>query len=376
MREIIKHRGTNGEFSLVALHEGRGSSKFSINGTSPENWAGNRICYVSMPYFDLKRDVLCAELWVCATDLSDAHKITDVRAGRHNAVEASWVDDERIAYVSREGPDGHSIFVVDSTNGEVLYGPIFGRICHQARKHLVAFGVTPETALANHLYEEIQKAGIYTLDCDSGEIRLVIPTDKMHAAFQTAGLTLTNHAYSMSHVQINPSATRVMAMWTLAEYRVICSCDMEGGDIRIVHKKPVHQIWFDEESYLATYDDRTDPDRKLGKQQMYRYSLDGEILEYIAGLGNHVDASPDRNWFVTDSLNHSNPVSLYLFQRGHHEPFVQLDSHRFTHLTWETSVHANPTFSRDGTRVYFTRPADPITAKAYFIDISSIVASS
>jgi hypothetical protein len=372
----IAHCGTNGQFTVVPVNDDMISSKFSINGTSPESKSGKRICYVKMLDFDEHRGVLDSELWVCDRDLSNQRKVIGgVKAGRHNAAEASWVDDDRIAFVSREGAGGHAIYVVDANSGEVLHGPIFGSICHQSQRGLVAFGVTPDEVEANKAYPSIARAGIYTLNCDTGEIRPTIYTDDLLAHFRALGLTPTERPYGTSHIQLNPSATRIMSMWGLKEYRVIASWDMDGQNIRIVHKKPVHQIWYDDESYLATYDDRTDPDRKNGKQQMYRYSQDGKPLEYIAGLGNHVDGSPDREWFVTDSLNFHDPVSLYLFRKGNHEPFMQLDSHRYLHLTWNTKVHSNPTFSRDGKRIYFSRPVSENAVKACYIDISAAIAS-
>lgn len=373
MIKPISNRGTNGQFTLVPINDDDISSKFSINGTSPESKSGRRICYVKMLNFDNHTGVLDSELWVCDRDLSNQTKLINVKAGRHNAVEASWIDDDRIVYVSREGFNSHSIFVVDSSNGQVLYGPLYGSVCHQSQQNLVAFGITPSELEANKAFPQITDAGIYTLNCDDGEIRLIIRTDDLLTFFKNCGLNLSERPYGTSHIQINPSATRIMSMWGLEEYRVIASWNMTGEDIRIVHKKPVHQIWYDDESFLATYDDRTDPERRLGRQQMNRYSLDGERIEYIAGLGNHVDVSPDRNWFVTDSLNFHDPVSIYLFRKGNHEPYMQLDSHRYLDLTWKTSVHSNPAFSRDGRRLYFTRPFSDNVIKACYIDLSTTI---
>lgn len=373
MMDVIRNRGTNGQFEVVPVHSGELSSKFSINGTTPESKSGTRLCYVNMLDFDHEKGVLDSELWVCNRELTDNKKVIDVRAGRHNGIEASWVDDHRIAYVSREGKGGHMIYVVDADRSEVLFGPIYGALCHDSQQHLIAFGVTPELIRENKNYPQINTAGIYTLDCDTGEIRLVIRTEKLLDFFKKNGLSLTEKPYGTSHIQLNPSATRIMSMWSSQEYRVIASWDMNGEDIRIVHKKPVHQIWYDDASYIATYDDKTDPERRLGKQQMYRYSLDGERLEYLAGLGNHVDGSPDREWYVTDSLNFHDPISIHLYKKGNHEPFALLDSHRYTELVWNTKVHSNPAFSRDGSRVYYTRPVNHTMVKACYIDISEII---
>ncbi|MDB5085178.1 MAG: hypothetical protein JWN30_2064, partial [Bacilli bacterium] len=129
MIKPISNRGTNGQFTLVPINDDDISSKFSINGTSPESKSGTRICYVKMLNFDNHTGVLDSELWVCDRDLSNQTKLINVKAGRHNAVEASWIDDDRIVYVSREGFNSHSIFVVDSSNGQVLYGPLYGSVC-------------------------------------------------------------------------------------------------------------------------------------------------------------------------------------------------------------------------------------------------------
>jgi hypothetical protein len=115
---------------------------------------------------------------------------------------------------------------------------------------------------------------------------------------------------------------------------------------------------------------------EMETSRIMRFSKDGEELEILGGVGNHIDGSPDRKWFVGDRAYPDCPLDIMLYRRGETEPAAILDSHNFQHITWTLQVHPNPTFSRDGRRVYFNRPVSDSKTEAVFADISDIIGAA
>jgi hypothetical protein len=120
------------------------------------------------------------------------------------------------------------------------------------------------------------------------------------------------------------------------------------------HPRPFHQLWFDDETYMAV---NLGPDER----RIRRYTQEGERLEVLAGEGNHFDCTSGGNWYVTDSRDRMIPLEIWLYRRGETEPTVVLDRYESGFLTfpvWSLKCHANPVFARDGRSVYYTRPAE------------------
>lgn len=70
-----------------------------------------------------------------------------------------------------------------------------------------------------------------------------------------SGCTPNDHTTSMSHVQLNPSATKVMMRLSVANcpvFGALGCIDLETGKTHVIPDKPVHQLWFDDDTYMAT----------------------------------------------------------------------------------------------------------------------------
>ena len=66
-------------------------------------------------------------------------------------------------------------------------------------------------------------------------------------------------------------------------------------------------------------------------------------------------------------------ISVFLYKRGQIEPVACLDTHSFYDCAWKLNIHTNPSFSKDGKRIYFNRPVSEEKAQAMFVDISEFV---
>lgn len=355
-------------FELNPVHDGPGTTLLSWNGTCPESPDGQHVAYFRMPVpaSETSRS-FTGEIWVCGADLTGHRKVFEMGmecAGfQHNGGMAMWVDDRRLAFRGTAGPT-ETIYVVDAETGALLHKPIAGGIGHYAVCGKVPFSVTATERGENAAYPAIDEAGIYALNCDAGSVEKIVATQDVLSFVRSRGFTPTERTPSISHVMLNSTAERVMARWALKECKAIISCGVGGGEWKIIPDKPLHQIWFDAETYAAVY-------RQTG--HIHRYAQDGTRREMLAGPGNHFDISPDREWIVTDPGYNQVPVTIHLYRRGQTEPTATLASHDLGHPTWHLRAHANPVFSRDGRSVYFLHPLNEGTVQAVWVNVASVV---
>ncbi|MFO7956501.1 MAG: hypothetical protein R6X33_05335 [Candidatus Brocadiia bacterium] len=359
---------TEEQFELIPLHDGPGTTLLSWNGTCPESPCGQRVAYFRMPVRAAESSQsFTGEIWLCDADLTGHRKLFEIEmrcAGfQHNGGNATWVDDGRLAFRGTAGPM-ETIFVVDAESGELLHEPIHGGIGHYAVKGKVPFSTTAAESTANAAYPAIDEAGIYALNCDTGSVEKIVATEDVLGFVRSAGYTPTEETPNISHVMLNADADRVMARWDLEECKAIISCDPGGGNWKIIPDKPLHQLWFDEETYVAVY-------RETG--HIHRYAQDGTKLGLLAGPANHFDVSPDKQWLVTDPAYWQTPITIRLYRRGEATPAATLASHELEYPTWELRAHANPVFSRDGRRIYFLYPVSETRVKAVRADIGRLL---
>ncbi|TVR53220.1 MAG: hypothetical protein EA426_18065 [Spirochaetaceae bacterium] len=363
----------------VPVCEYDGSSMFSWNGTCPESPDGTRVCYTRIERPGESESVPhAAELWICDKRVSDGtttfgnHRrvfnLTFHAEGyKHNGSMASWVD-ERTVVFRHDAADGTAaevgrefISVIDVETGKVLHGPIAGDLGHYACRGKIPFSVHEHDLSFNAAYRAITTAGIYELEFRTGAIRLVISTDDIVRFIASQNATPTERSRDIMHVMYNPSATRVMVRIDAQEYETIVSTDLHGGDPVLTPKKPLHQLWYDDDTYMAV--DRHD------SGNIFRYARSGEKLELLAGPGNHIAASPDRSLYVTDNLYHRTPVVVKVYEKGSLEPVYVLDQNPNDAPIWKLRAHANPVFSRDGRGVYFVRAGESSRVEAVFAAI-------
>lgn len=362
MRKIIKI--CDGDFSTV----------LGMNGGQPESPDGKRLVYAKKAKVEGEGSQK-TEIWVCDRDTLENHrKVFDVTCGNHNGPSATFLDNSKIVF--RDSIDKLSVFrVLDIDSGEVVYGPIFAKESHCGENGLYPFSISEAFLGKNPQYPQIDSCGIYTLNIKSGEVKKIVDTKQIIDMVINAGLTPNEHTASMSHVQLNPSATSVMMRLSVEECKVfgaLGAVDIETGETHVIPDKPVHQLWYDDDSYMATRQYFSDH-IEMETSRIMRFSKDGEELEILGGVGNHIDGSPDRKWFVGDRAYPEHPLDILLYKRGEIQPTEILATHNFQHITWKLQVHPNPTFSRDGKRVYFNYPVSEEKTVAAFADISDIV---
>lgn len=181
---------------------------------------------------------------------------------------------------------------------------------------------------------------------------------------------------SMSHVQLSPDGKKVMMRLSVDNcpvFGALGCIHLESGETYVISDKPVHQLWYDSDTYMATRQYVVNGKIDMASSRIQRFSMSGECLETLGGIANHIDASPNRQWFTGDRAYPGYPCDIFLYRRGCTEPALTFGTSNYQTCIWKHQIHANPTFSLDGKRIYFNYAADEDRAEACYIDISSIV---
>lgn len=333
-------------------------SGFGYYGICPESPSGTRICYtrfVEPP--TTARARYAAELWVCDHDLTHQRKVADLAGvGTHNAAMGLWLDEHRIAYQA-----GGQTYVVDADNGQTLLGPLDGQLQHNlhAGEFLICCqnpDLTPD------------RQGLYAVNAQTGALRLLLPISVLQPFTERVGEPDLSR-WRLQHAQWSTDgsclAVKIYAGkgkdWSLV------TCRADGTDLAWFGHKPMHFQWYDGDT-LFGHDSEVE-DGLPNTKDLRRWRRDGTVVATLAGYGCHPALSPDRQWVATESWYGSDPVRLMLYQRGQTRPARILGTFEPATAVWDLSAHVNAAFSRDGKRVYFSRPVAPGLSQAYCVDL-------
>ncbi len=355
------------------ISEGEYSTLLGMNGGTVESPAARRIVYARKT--DLEKNE--TEIWVCDRNLENHRKIFDVNCGNHNGPSASFITENLIVF--RDSVNNLPVFrIMDIDTGEVKY-EICAKESHCAESGKYPFSVSREFIGKNPDYPEIDKCGIYILDVMSGKITLIVSEQDILSMVREHGLTPNEYTASVSHVQLNPSADSVMMRLGVDDcpvFGALGCIDLATGKAHVIPDKPVHQLWFDDDTYMATRQFNQGKRIEMETSYIARFSKDGEELEILGGISNHMDGSADRQWFAGDRCYPDYAANVYLYRRGNKTPAAVLEIPHDEYITWKLQVHPNPSFSCDGKRLYFNRickDGDKYKTEAVFADISDIV---
>ena len=352
-----------------------GSTLWGMNGGQPESPDGKRLVYARKKIIS-DRAYRETELWVCDRDtLANGRRVFTVRCGNHNGPSATFVDNEHIVF--RDEIDGLSAFrVLNVDTGEVKYGPIFAKESHCAESGIYPFSISEEFLGKNPAYPQIDRCGIYLLRLSDGEVWRVADKGTIFRMVVENGCVPNDKTTAMSHVQLSPGADKVMMRLSVENcpvFGALGGIDLRSGETFVIPDKPVHQLWYDNDTYMATRQYVVDGRIDMATSRIQRFTMAGECLETLGGIGNHIDGSPDRQWFVGDRAYPGYPADILLYRRGSTEPVVTFGGADYQDCTWKHQIHPNPTFSRDGRRIYFNHVVSQDRTEASFVDISDIV---
>lgn len=352
------------------ISDGAYSTLLGMNGGCPESPDGKRMIYAVKQSLDESE----TKIMVCNTDLTNHRHIFTVSCGNHNGPSATFTDNSTVVF--RDSIDNLPVFrIMNTDTGEIIY-KICAKESHCTENGKYPFSVSSEFIGKNPDYPEISECGIYILDIASGKITLAATEADILNMVKAHGLTPNEHTASVSHVQLNPSAGSVMMRLGVADcpvFGALGCIDLKTRKTHIIPDKPVHQLWFDNDTYMATRQFNQGRHIEMETSYIARFSKDGEEIEVLGGISNHMDGSPDRRFFAGDRCYPDFAPHVYLYRRGEKTPLAEFEIPDEQETVWKKQVHPNPSFSRDGKRLYFNRPRIGGGTDAVFADISEFV---
>ena len=315
---------------LKTISDGDAFSVLNYFHICPESTDGKWIAYTRFPDGPHDSQKGPAEVIVCDRE-GEAHRVVGrpENVTHHRGAVPTWMDERHLLYSTTGDGDG-PVNVVNVETGET---------------QSFDGGIDNYSAALNRTYYHAPHEGlpaVWFLDLQSGNREVVITSDRMAAFAEQEGIPFEPEG--LAHSYISPSGRRIAFRVGRKPDNVIIFADPDGSNLQLFGRKMMHWQFYDDDSFFG-HDDVF-----VGDRHMRRWDLSGNIIEELSGPGCHGSVSPDGQWIVTESWYGSDPVPIYLYRRGEREPFRVLAE---SLPPWSTRAHVHPSFSRDGSRVYF-----------------------
>ena len=154
--------------------------------------------------------------------------------------------------------------------------------------------------------------------------------------------------------------------------RYLRVCGLNTGKTHFIPDKPVHQLWYDDTTYMATRQYFDGKRIEMETSRIQRFSMDGETLETLGGVGNHIDGSKNRQWLWGIGVSRLS-ADVLLYKRGEIVPTAVLGSSDEQYTIWDLKVHPQSHLFQNGKRVYFNHPISRTKTEAVYADVSQWV---
>lgn len=360
---------------VSVIPEGQYGS-FGIYNQTPESPDGKRIAYIlfkgvpspQTPYLPFS-------IWTRDRDLKEPPKFVqepDILVNNHNGAVLQWVNDRLLTYCGFTYDQGSKkrkrvLFVIDATSGKVVHGPYTGAFLGEGSTNGKILISVDDPA------SNVGPQGLYVLDTHDGKITCVVKMEdlKPYVKGGWAEYLPNSRRWKMPHPQFSPKGTRLMFELDPGGKILTFTCRSDGSELKYWgDDKPLHELFFDEDSICGA-DEMTD-DGHPDDLAFRRWDLDRNVLETLGGLVCHTAVSDDRQWGAGESFYGSEKVTLRLYRRGETRATAEIPA-GLPSLIWKDSGHVNPSFSRDGKRLYFHYAADDGTKQPSYVDISELI---
>lgn len=333
------------------------STKFSYFHTSPENPDGRKIIYLRLTKepAGLERSALVpGELWICDYNLKSHHMVTRIKGmSSEDGCQQQWVDNNHVALL-----DSGVVRVIDVRNGKnILDKKVITRfMSHDSYNGNILFTLSKS--------QQKEAPGIYELNCFTGDIKPVLLNENCRGALLPSHLDpkkiLPVEDWRFLHCQYSPNGEKIcfrVDAGVAEKYQLLGICKTDGSGFNITDK-PLHQMWYDNESIAGhvRFGNNGEPLSPEKKFLLMRWDLDGNYIETMGIKGNHLAISPAGDCFVSETMYNTNPVVITLTPKGQEENTIEIARFDPYDLTWNSFFHVNPAFSRDGKRIYYSRP--------------------
>ena len=222
-------------------------------------------------------------------------------------------------------------------------------------------------------------SGIFSFVLDANAF-LPWVDDMIALANASLNLSYDPKNWYITHKYFNPKGNLIWIKLTVTDGNSIrgdrvtkdfgFSFNLNGQDIVFYNENPrSHPTWWNDERIFSD-------DGKINNR-------DGSYTGFQAsGAILHPGLSPGRNLIAGETHpGLTPPTELLLYKRGSLTPLAIIFSTSVTNLIWGPNIngskfHVNPSFSRDGKRIYYTKQIDEQTVGLFAYDIPSDIWNS
>ncbi|WP_127587727.1 discoidin domain-containing protein [Paenibacillus koleovorans] len=255
------------------------------------------------------------------------------------------------------------VTVTDNTEKDPVY--TFSEVSAQKVRLYIT---DPNTNNSDHiarLYEmKIHSSvnGIHVLDTDNGNYTQVADQYSFESFAGDLGTADPPSEWKIAHPRFNDNGTKIAMTINNSDSNgaYLFSFDAaDGANIVLFGLRVLHWLWYDNDSFVGQ-------DVSVSGSQKYytkRWATDGTLIEHIAGKGNH--SAFYGTMYASESATNSNPIVLKWYNFGNKDGYTIFSSEYASAIWSNGGPHVNPAFSRDGTRLYYTKPIGPNLVGGY-----------
>lgn len=310
--------------------------------TPPDSPDGQHVNYVNFPTPPQDRDVTDAELWICRSGGTDHRKIANLRTQAHDGASQRFLTNDRILYYT----DGYT-HIVDLDGNQLA--KIEGQSKHD--------NTTTYFLLRGGGGFPIRRSDF------EGNVRDILQTADLASWAEELPGSDDPKEWIFRHIHIAPDTENIAVQLDTGEQPwYLFTCRPDGSDLRYFGIKPMHVNWWDGDTVVGV--DNLIDDGHPNDWSIRRWDRDRNVIETLAGPGNHPTISPDRRWIVTDPPYGTDPVTLIEYDLSR-KTSRTVETYG-TGIVWGRKIHLNPAFSHNGRRLYWNRPVDNETMEVWY----------
>ena len=198
------------------------------------------------------------------------------------------------------------------------FGPVFCKESHCSEKGIYPFSISEEFLGKNPQIPNMDSCGIYLLDLGTYQVTRAVDSAKILDMVGEAGYT----PHTIYHIHESCAAESfghccddAFKCKRMSTFGALGCVELNTGKTHFIPDKPVHQLWYDDTTYMATRQYFDGKRIEMETSRIQRFSMDGETLETLGGVGNHIDGSKNRQWFVGDRAYPGYPADVLLYKR-------------------------------------------------------------
>jgi hypothetical protein len=368
------------ELKPVVINQPGEFASLGIYQQTPESPDGRRLAYVTFGRPSTKEDSYVPfTIWIRDRELREKPRAlpqTGHLATSHNGAVVQWIDDSTLACAAfvppaRPGKKPRRVVqLLDAETGKVTHGPFYGAFLGEGvSRGRILLGVDGPGNVGPN--------GVYIYDTRNSRMtRAVSVTDMKPFLDGMQWPTMKNSdQWTPTHPHFSPGGKRIgICLVPGGGVALFFVCNDDGSDLRYWGMdEPLHQLWFDDDTISGS--DELVNDGEPDNLDIRRWTLDRRLVETLGGPANHPALSPDREWSAGETFYAGSPIVLHVYRRGQTTPaaIIPIENPK---VIWRDNGHVNPSFSRDGRRLYFHSSTKDNLKQVCYADLSSLIDAS